>query len=248
MDVIETAKFHMRDPQDEKSKQKHSRTGSQAGTPTPTTNTPSATPPSVSPSSATIPKKRRKSSIRHSREILALPPNAPAQVYRNLLIVEESLRQQYIQISRSRRQLSVFFFFLIALTAYATWVVFIHPSVYAGVDAAHKLLWTVCAITAGLFYLTGLYRKAFVISPLFIHSTNKSLRPFNLKLVKQPSTCWRESIMRTVADPVYCVQAGGGLVKLVLSARAFSPDTIEAWELYRHDYWAREIQREKHKR
>lgn len=193
-------------------------------------------------------RKRRKSSIRHSRDLTALPHTAPAQVYRNLLIAEESFREQYVEVCRSRRKLSVFFFLLALLTAYATWAVFIHPSVYTGVDAAHKLLWTVCSITAGLFYLTGLYRKAFVVSPLFIHNSNKGLRSFNLKLVKQPSISWRESFMRLVFDPVYSVSGGGGLVKLVLSARSFSSETIEAWELYRHDYWEREHHRAKLKK
>ncbi|KAA8914576.1 hypothetical protein TRICI_002864 [Trichomonascus ciferrii] len=93
----------------------------------------------------------------------------------------------------------------------------------------------------GLFYLTGLYSKTFVEYPRFIHSTNRGLRGFNIKLVKLQKS-WRERLVGLCWDPSYSDRPGR-LVKIVLSTRMFTPETIEGWEIYRQEYWERELDR-----
>jgi hypothetical protein len=163
------------------------------------------------------------------------------QIFSTLIVMEESLRRQYIELSISRRRHVLFFSVLVLAAVYFSYGVFVSPSMYWVINIVDRLMAFTCYITLGLFYLTGLYHKAFVVAPRFILDANKGLRLFNVKLVRVPTT-WRETIGRTVWSPVYSQQPEN-IVKLVLSTRAFSPDTIEAWEIYRQDYFDRERER-----
>jgi hypothetical protein len=200
-----------------------------------------AAPPS--PSTSVRPNRRRKSSSARSigSQSESIPPSSPAQVFRNLLISEESFREQYIILAKSRRKHIIFFSILVGSMTYFTYSVFVDPSIYRAINFFDRLMFMVSGITLGLFYLTGLYNNAFLYSPKFIHNANKGIRTLNIKIVKIPPT-WKESILRLVWDPVYCSQQGQ-LIKIVLSSRVFTTDTIDAWEIYRQDYWLRENER-----
>jgi hypothetical protein len=201
----------------------HARTGSRGGR------------RSRRSSSASRPQSRGRN------EIDMLPPNSSAQVFRNLLILEESLREQYKELSLSRRKHVVFFMCLLSGLVYFFYAVFIQPSIYGLFSFLQRVGFLASAITMGLFYLTGLYSKTFVEYPRFIYSTNKGLRAFNIKLVKLQKS-WRERIIGLCWDPSYSDRPGK-LVKIVLSTRMFTPETIEGWEIYRQEYWERELDR-----
>lgn len=178
---------------------------------------------------------------RTRNELDSLPPYSSAQVFRNLLVLEESLRIQYKDLSLSRRKHIIFFSFLLTAMLYFLYAVFLSPSIYRLFSFLQRVGFLASTITMGLFYLTGLYTKTFVEYPRFIYSTNKGLRPYNLKLVKTPKN-WKERFIGLFWDPSYMAQPGR-LIKVVLSTRVFTPETIEGWEIYRQEYWERELER-----
>lgn len=170
-------------------------------------------------------------------------PYHPANVYRNLLIMEESLRTEYVQLRFTRRIYSIFFLCLIAGTVVLSYYVFLDPSIYRGVHFFNRLGLMILSVTIVLFYISGSYSTTLVHSRRFIHNTNKGLHELNVKLVKVPPT-WLETLVDIVWSPAYASRPGR-VVKLVLSPRAFNPDTIEGWEIYRQEYWNREHERRK---
>jgi Spo7-like protein len=216
----------------------------------------SPTPRAGTPSDGSKPRRRKKTNLstssssegdhHHSRSNSSASTTAeqsisfkhPLQTFRNLLIMEQSLRQQYVAMAVSRRKHVLFFSFLILSSLYFGYAMFINPSIYRLVNFFDQLMFMASIVILGLFYLTGLYTKAFVYSPRFIHNANKGLRPFNVKLVRVPRT-WKEYTISLLWDPRYA-SAQGRLVKLILSARAFNPEIVEGWEIYRNEYWERE--------
>lgn len=200
------------------------------------------------------PRRRRRSSnaSSHSRSssassISAEPPlpSHPANVFRNLLIMEESLRVEYIQLRYTRRKYTLFVMLLIASTLYFAYTLFIDPSIYRVIHFFNRLFLMISLVTIVLFYISGSYTKTLVHSRKFIHNTNKGLRGFNVKLVKIPPT-WMEAFTDILWRPAYSSRPGR-IVKLVLSPRAFNPDTVDGWEIYRQEYWNREFERRKRK-
>ncbi|ODQ69311.1 hypothetical protein LIPSTDRAFT_40071, partial [Lipomyces starkeyi NRRL Y-11557] len=143
--------------------------------------------------------------------------SSPTQIYRNMLILEESLRSQYIALRLRRYKYTLFCGLLVLWTVYFYYGVFIWYSVYAYVHLFHKLCLMIGVVTLSLFYLSGLYSKTMVYPRKFLSNTNKGLRQFNLKL---PS--------------------GGDVVKLVMLPKAFSAEFREGWEVYRQEYWEKE--------
>jgi hypothetical protein len=155
--------------------------------------------------------------------------------------MEESLRIEYVQLRFTRRIYSIFFLCLIAGTVVLSYYVFLDPSIYRGVHFFNRLGLMILLVTIVLFYISGSYSTTLVHSRRFIHNTNKGLHAFNVKLVKIPPT-WLEALVDLVWAPAYASRPGR-VVKLVLSPRAFNPDTIEGWEIYRQEYWNREHER-----
>ncbi|ANB11189.1 Nem1-Spo7 phosphatase regulatory subunit SPO7 [Sugiyamaella lignohabitans] len=229
--------------------------GIDTGAALPTAPVSSGTGASSTGATETVARRRRKSSTTksgsksHSRNSSSIssisaepiPPNNPTQIFRNLLIMEESFRDQYIALRRTRRKNVIFFSFLMTAAVYFTYSVFVEPSIYRAVSFFDRLMFLVSIISVGLFYLTGLYNQAFVLAPKFVHNANKGIRAFNIKLVVVKPT-WTESVIRLLWDPVYTAKKGG-LIKLILSSRVFTTDTIETWDLYRERYWLKENER-----
>ncbi|KAK9246241.1 Sporulation/nuclear morphology [Lipomyces tetrasporus] len=115
-------------------------------------------------------------------------PSSPTQIYRNMLILEESLRSQYITLRVRRHKYTLFCALLVTWTVYFYYGVFIWYSVYAYVHLIHKLCLMIGVVTLSLFYLSGLYSKTMVFPRRFISNSNKGLRQFNLKLVSTHSS------------------------------------------------------------
>ncbi|CAI5756459.1 unnamed protein product [Candida verbasci] len=138
-------------------------------------------------------KNRRKSKepsekSHKSNEILgsgytSMP--ASGKVFRNLLILEESLREQVIQQKAMRRKYLTFLTILCSIIAALTHYLFISNSPTQGttrVILQFFLLATI--ITLMLYHLSGEYQKTIVLPRKFLSSTNKGLRQLNIRLVK----------------------------------------------------------------
>lgn len=119
-------------------------------------------------------------------------PSSPPQIYLNLLILEASLRLQYLNL-RARLRLH-----MLLLTGLAAWIttftylLYFRPredgsgvggSVYWVLETTYKFAWGVGVVTACLFYATGMYERGFRWPRKFIGTTNRGLRQFNLKVV-----------------------------------------------------------------
>lgn len=169
----------------------------------------------------------------------------PANIYRNILIMEESLRQEYIIQRKTRRKYLLFNFAMVCLAIYFFYCVFIDPSIYRVIHFFNRLFFMIFLITIILFYISGSHRNTIESSRKYIHNTNKGLRSFNLKVVKIPRT-WKESFIDLFWSPAYASRPGR-VIKIVLSPRAFDSEVVEAWELYRQEYWNREYLRSQQK-
>lgn len=120
-------------------------------------------------------------------------PNSPNQVYLNLLILEASLRSQYLHHLTRRRKFTFFIIILVLWNAY-----FLHRIFHLGGSPyyyIYHLEWLGLlggCVTAALYYATGLYEKTIVEPRRFVSTANRGLRGFNVKLVKVPfsTTQW----------------------------------------------------------
>lgn len=103
------------------------------------------------------------------------------KIFRNLLILEESLREQCIQQRALRRKYLWFLFVQFSLIFWVsnklmqstgTWRVTLQLTLLALV------------MTLFLYYLSGEYQKTIVLPRKFLSTTNKGLRQLNFRLVK----------------------------------------------------------------
>ena len=119
-------------------------------------------------------------------------PSSPPQIYLNLLILESSLRLQYLSL---RARLRLHLLLLAALSAWIlvfTYLLYFRPredgsgvggSVYWVLETTYKLAWGGGVVTACLFYATGMYERGVRWPRKFTSTTNRGLRGFNLKII-----------------------------------------------------------------
>ncbi|KAG9228294.1 Spo7-like protein-domain-containing protein [Amylocarpus encephaloides] len=134
---------------------------------------------------------------------LANLPSSPPQIYLNLLILEASLRAQYLQL-RTRRRQHTFFLGLLGLwVSWFSYVLFLQPredgkgvggSVYWVVDVAEKLCFIGGIVTAILVWGTGTWARGIRWPRRWVYTTNRGLRVLNCKLVVIKQPLWREFI------------------------------------------------------
>lgn len=130
-------------------------------------------------------------------------PSSPEQIKLNLLILESSLRAQYLCL-RARLRL-----YLVLMTALALWIstftylLFLRPredgkgtggSPYWVVDIAERLGWVGGLVTAGLVWGTGMWDRGIRWPRKWVNITNRGLRGFNLKLVVIRGPWWKETL------------------------------------------------------
>ncbi|KAL9584949.1 MAG: hypothetical protein Q9212_001802 [Teloschistes hypoglaucus] len=160
-------------------------------------------------------------------------PSSPPQIYLNLLILEASLRSQYLTLRARRRQHSFFLLLLTAWIAGFSYALFLRPredgsgvggSVYWVVETAEKV-----ALLGGL--VTGILLWGTEASYHHVKSTAKALDGRQRHMGSGNLT--------TVED----LSPGGDYLKLLLLPKPFSPDFRENWELYRLEYWEKENER-----
>lgn len=130
-------------------------------------------------------------------------PSSPPQIYLNLLILESSLRLQYLSL---RARLRLHLLLLAALIAWVltfTYLLYFRPredgsgvggSVYWVLETAYKLAWGGGVVTACLVYFTGLYDRGIRWPRKFTSTTNRGLRQFNLKIIIVRQSFLRELI------------------------------------------------------
>lgn len=134
---------------------------------------------------------------------LSHAPSSPSMIYLNLLILEASLRAQYLEL-RARRRHHTFF-----LAILSVWVVgfgyalFLAPredgrgvggSVYWGVEMIEKLCFMGGIITAVLVWATGIWERGVRWPRRWFAISNRGLRGFNLKLVLVKRPWWVEAL------------------------------------------------------
>lgn len=134
----------------------------------------------------------KESSIRSRRNSAHISPTS--MIFRNLLIMEDDLRNQARYQKILRWQYTFFVSILAGVAGFSIYELHFSDVVMKGIYRFF-LQFTVCFIpvTLALFHLSGQYRRTMIIPKRFYASTNKGIRQFNIRLVKVPST-WDESL------------------------------------------------------
>ncbi|KAF6833024.1 spo7-like protein [Colletotrichum plurivorum] len=137
---------------------------------------------------------------------LSHTPSSPSMIYLNLLILEASLRAQYLELRARRRHHTFFFALLTAWICGFGYALFFAPredgrgvggSVYWGVETMEKLCFMGGVMTAILVWATGIWERGVRWPRRWFPTSNRGLRPFNCKLViiRRP---WYAEMVSTV--------------------------------------------------
>lgn len=131
-------------------------------------------------------ERSNRSSIKNSEHVGSGYTLAPAtgKIFRNLLILEESLRTQVIQQRAFRRKYLMFLSILFSLIAAILYELQRIGPESSSRSALLKLSLVALLVTFVLYHLSGEYQKTIVLPRKFLSSTNKGLRQFNVRLVK----------------------------------------------------------------
>ncbi|CAZ84116.1 unnamed protein product [Tuber melanosporum] len=154
----------------------------------PSTSSSALLQPSVSSQLSSLPP-----SAPHPRPPLPPPnpldsaPCSPPQVYLNLLILEASLRSQYLHHLARRRKSTLFLLLLSLWLGFFFYRLFLLArSPYYYLSLLERIGFGGGVVTAFLYYATGLYHRSIVEPRRFVYLANRGLRGFNVKLVKIP--------------------------------------------------------------
>ncbi|KAI1619311.1 Spo7-like protein-domain-containing protein [Exophiala viscosa] len=132
---------------------------------------------------------------------LAALPSSPPQIYLNLLILESSLRAQYLHLVARRRLNSFFLLLLASWNALFFYALFLRPredgtglggSVYWVVETSEKLALMGGVVTVLLVWGTGQFERGIRWPRKWLGTTNRGLRGFNLRVVVIRGKFWRE--------------------------------------------------------
>lgn len=130
-------------------------------------------------------------------------PSSPSMIYLNLLILEASLRAQFLEL-RARKRHHTFFLTLLSLwiTGFG-WALFLAPredgrgvggSIYWAVEGAEKVCFMGGIITAILVWVTGIWERGIRWPRRWFVISNRGLRGFNCKLIIIRRTWWAEAL------------------------------------------------------
>lgn len=149
--------------------------------------------------SATLPTIIQNSST-HTDNL----PSSPPQIYLNLLILESSLRAQYLSLLARRRLNTFFLAVLLAWNAAFTYFLFLRPredgsgklggSPYWMVEATMRLGFIAGIVAALLIKATGQWETGVRWPRKWLSVTNRGLRGFNLRAVVVKRGMWKEMI------------------------------------------------------
>ncbi|KAI1360566.1 Spo7-like protein-domain-containing protein [Xylaria arbuscula] len=133
-------------------------------------------------------------------------PSSPSMIYLNMLILEASLRAQYLELRARRRKHTFFLSLLCVWLAGFGYALFLAPredgsgvggSVYWVVDMTEKVCFIGGVVTGLLVWATGIWDRGIRWPRRWFTISNRGLRAFNCKLVviKRP---WWVEIMSTM--------------------------------------------------
>lgn len=132
---------------------------------------------------------------------LSTLPSSPPQIYLNLLILESSLRAQYLALRERRRQNTFFILFLALWIAYFAYALFLRPredgrgvggSVYWVVETGEKVALIGGVVTALLVWGTGQWERGIRWPRRWLAVANRGLRSMNTKIVVIRGSWWQE--------------------------------------------------------
>ncbi|KAF2667178.1 hypothetical protein BT63DRAFT_331511 [Microthyrium microscopicum] len=133
----------------------------------------------------------------------SLLPSSPPQIYLNLLILEASLRSQYLTLRARRRQNTFVLIILAVWTVYFIWCQFLRPradgtgvggSEYWLVDIIEKVALLSGVVMGLLFKLTGQWERGVRWPAKWLRTTNRGLRGMNCKVVILKGPWWRDML------------------------------------------------------
>ncbi|KAL2153799.1 hypothetical protein VTH82DRAFT_4954 [Thermothelomyces myriococcoides] len=134
---------------------------------------------------------------------LSHTPSSPSMIYLNLLILEASLRAQYLEL-RARRRHHTFFLTLLTLwTAFFGYALFFAPredgrgmggSVYWVIETTEHMCFLAGIITGLLVWATGIWERGVRWPRRWLAVSNRGLRGFNCKLVLLKRPWWKEAL------------------------------------------------------
>ncbi|KAJ4149560.1 Nem1-Spo7 phosphatase regulatory subunit [Fusarium falciforme] len=143
------------------------------------------------------------SSLGKQGDPLIHTPSSPSMIYLNLLILEASLRAQFLELRARKRHHT---FFLALLTIWITmfgYALFFAPredgrgvggSIYWAVEGAEKVCFMGGIITAILVWATGIWERGIRWPRRWFAVSNRGLRGFNCKLVIIRRPWWAEAL------------------------------------------------------
>lgn len=134
-------------------------------------------------------------------DLLSTLPSSPPQIYLNLLILESSLRAQYLALRERRRQNTFFLLLLAAWIAYFAYALFLRPredgsgvggSIYWMVEMGEKVALLGGIVTALLVWGTGQWERGVRWPRRWLAVANRGLRTMNTKIVIIRGPWWQE--------------------------------------------------------
>lgn len=170
------------------------------------------------------PLARQNSHSTTTDPLLSTLPSSPPQIYLNLLILEASLRAQYLSLLARRRIHTFFLVVLLACLTYSTHLFFFRGredgrgqggSPYWVLDTLIKLFWLGAVLTALLTWATGLWERGMRWPRRWVGVTNRGLRGMNLKVVVLKAAWWRRAISQVFGPllaVVYLLRPGSASV------------------------------------
>jgi hypothetical protein len=132
---------------------------------------------------------------------LASLPSSPPQIYLNLLILEASLRAQWLQLRTRRRQHTFFMTLLAGWILFFGYALFLAPredgsgvggSVYWVIEVLEKIFFMGGIITGILVWVTGQWERGIRWPRRWYGHANKGLRGFGCKVVIIKESQWME--------------------------------------------------------
>lgn len=128
-------------------------------------------------------------------------PSSPSQIYLNLLILEASLRAQYLTLRARRRQHTFFLFLLTLWIAWFSYLLFLRPredgrgvggSVYWIIEMGEKVALMAGFVTGMLMWGTGQWERGVKWPRKWMVYANRGLRSVNAKIVVIKGAWWKE--------------------------------------------------------
>lgn len=174
------------------------------GAPPPGTSVPTVTSRSSSPAPSEVkaePGNLTAALPLAASEPLAIFPSSLPQIYLNLLIVEASLRSQYLALRARRRQNTFFLLLLFIWITGFSYLLFLHPredgsgvggSVYWVVEMGEKVALMGGVVTGILIWGTGQWDRGVRWPRRWVGITNRGLRSMNAKVVVIKGPWWKE--------------------------------------------------------